>query len=484
MKFCFIGLTALLLSSCINQDYDLSKKINMDMTIGAGGLSIPVGTTEPIKLTELIKESEVIKLENGQYSIRKSGAVEDTRVDIEPVIMRMKAPRIDPVEVDFTGRTVGDFQMDDFQSRSSLNAPEVDLKNIAFNRISQTKIVEGAPFPEAEVVLGSVDFIQPEASMECVFEFDIPEEVKEVKTVYLGSGNGQRVDFRFDFSQIVAAMKPDGLKQTITDFEILFPKGFELIADKECAFSSYMQVMGNRIILKDAPLGVSQTTPVISFFIKSVELNATSRKFRFADQIKYRSKYRLQGTTAGKPIKPVFSVLFDEHFAFHDADIITNPIAFDLPKSNISMQATISDLDDIRIVDAVTFENSKVVLQISDPGLPVNVNQNGLVVVELSSLFDYRLEKAPAGVVLNGYQLTIPGNVLFGASVRLDVLRAGLSGIPVVDNRLDIISQINYRGQDPRTGRTRRKRTKPHIERWFISCSGCRGGVGCGENRG
>ena len=84
----------IMMVGCVDENYDLSKDI--DMTIGVGeGLSIPIGSTEKIMLTELLDSAGVDMLridEEGDYSIFKAGefATESFKIGnmnivIEPV---------------------------------------------------------------------------------------------------------------------------------------------------------------------------------------------------------------------------------------------------------------------------------------------------------------------------------------------------------------------------------------------------------------
>ena len=68
-------LSSLLMTGCVDGNYDLSKDI--DMTVGVGkGLSIPIGSTEKIMLTELLDSTgiDLLKIDaEGDYSIFKAG---------------------------------------------------------------------------------------------------------------------------------------------------------------------------------------------------------------------------------------------------------------------------------------------------------------------------------------------------------------------------------------------------------------------------
>ena len=98
---CLMPLT--LVTSCsIDDKYDLSKEI--DMTVGvAGGLSMPLGSTEKIMLTELIDtaETDVIKIdEQGYYSVYKDGSFSPESFKIDDVDITVE-PFSDPQSYDF-----------------------------------------------------------------------------------------------------------------------------------------------------------------------------------------------------------------------------------------------------------------------------------------------------------------------------------------------------------------------------------------------
>ncbi|MBQ8734873.1 MAG: hypothetical protein IJY75_02670 [Bacteroidaceae bacterium] len=99
----FCLMSSFLVTSCsIDDKYDLSKDV--DLTVGvAGGLALPVGSTEKIMLTELIDtaETDVIKIdERGYYSVYKSGTFNPEKVKVNDVEVTVE-PLSDPKQYDF-----------------------------------------------------------------------------------------------------------------------------------------------------------------------------------------------------------------------------------------------------------------------------------------------------------------------------------------------------------------------------------------------
>lgn len=85
-------LSLFVMTSCVDENYDMSK--DMDMTIGVGkGLSLPVGSTEKIYLSDLIDTASVDVLEMDQYGnyvIQVGGTVAPTSFKIDDVALECK----------------------------------------------------------------------------------------------------------------------------------------------------------------------------------------------------------------------------------------------------------------------------------------------------------------------------------------------------------------------------------------------------------
>ncbi len=76
-----------LFTSCVNQEYDLSKGIDLNIHVGGSGLSLPVGSTDYIKLNKIIKvdESDVLHLSGGEYSLLKEDVINPVTVSVNSV---------------------------------------------------------------------------------------------------------------------------------------------------------------------------------------------------------------------------------------------------------------------------------------------------------------------------------------------------------------------------------------------------------------
>lgn len=152
-------------SSCVNSDYDLSKGVNTDITIGAGSISFPLGNTEEIKLSKFIKESDMIQLENGLYTIRKSGETEKRRIEIAPLSFSVDRFDINPLKISFE---MIPFEMTEFL--------EATLNTDGYLNINEEVPDELEVIRQAFAQKGSAVFLD----MSFLFPADFPEEIQEL----------------------------------------------------------------------------------------------------------------------------------------------------------------------------------------------------------------------------------------------------------------------------------------------------------------
>lgn len=87
-------ISSFFFASCVNQDYDLSKNIDLNIHVGGSKLALPVGSTDSIKLNKIIKvdESDVLHLNGGEYSLLKEDVVSPVKVSVNSVAPINVAP--------------------------------------------------------------------------------------------------------------------------------------------------------------------------------------------------------------------------------------------------------------------------------------------------------------------------------------------------------------------------------------------------------
>lgn len=158
LRLCSCLLFAGAAVSCsIDNAYDLSKDVDMTVSVGKGAV-LPLGSTEKIMLTEMIDpmSSELICVDAlGYYSIVKKGVINETTFDIDDVdldIERMSDSHV----YDFTAEQVEYDNIDDLPD---------DLKQDILDK----------KFPY--IIYETID----ETSIAYTVDESVPEEIKRVK---------------------------------------------------------------------------------------------------------------------------------------------------------------------------------------------------------------------------------------------------------------------------------------------------------------
>ncbi|MGV8133624.1 MAG: hypothetical protein AB2L20_00290 [Mangrovibacterium sp.] len=99
----FRGIIFLFLCfSCVDNGYDLSKDISLDIQAGGDAFTIPVGNTDSVMLGDLIDVSGVLTTnEAGQYAITKSDEIDPVSIQIDPVLLENTQVKMNLLELDF-----------------------------------------------------------------------------------------------------------------------------------------------------------------------------------------------------------------------------------------------------------------------------------------------------------------------------------------------------------------------------------------------
>ena len=129
-------IAALCLGSCIQRtdELDLNKEISLDMQIGPGGLTIPLGSLDTLYLDSLIKldsdDSMLDTLDNGLYGISMDGDIDKVSVDISDVTINIPKPDIDEITASFDQTDVDDITIAEKSQSTTIQISSVDLSSI------------------------------------------------------------------------------------------------------------------------------------------------------------------------------------------------------------------------------------------------------------------------------------------------------------------------------------------------------------------
>lgn len=160
MAFSSLFLLSFLALSCVNEEYDMSEdNLNLEVTPFEDGLTLPLGSTDPIKLKELLKDVDPDVLSagtDGAYSISFSDSF-----DMTEQLSSLK-DLIEIPDVDFSQKV--SFQMNDVDvSDIKVEAMDFAFEHNLSASVNVPDITMPAVSEKIEVAAGLSDYV-PDAS--------------------------------------------------------------------------------------------------------------------------------------------------------------------------------------------------------------------------------------------------------------------------------------------------------------------------------
>lgn len=235
IPWCAASIVIACASGCVNEQYDLSKGI--DMTIGADvNISVPVGSTEFIEIGDFLKieesENNMIFMDEttGDYYLSFAGK--------EPFSTTIEVPEIN------LGKTESE--------------PVDVILDISDN--SYLKDYIGQPVdPDLIGIIGQSVFeydIPENSKMPITIDEELPEQVKDIRKINLNT----TIDFNFSITEGATSL---------SDIVIAFP---EFMTVEPAPTQSGVTVNNGHEVSINAPLRIdSGNPPSISIIIKEID---------------------------------------------------------------------------------------------------------------------------------------------------------------------------------------------------------------------
>lgn len=237
IPWCAASIVIACASGCVNEQYDLSKGI--DMTIGADvNISVPVGSTEFIEIGDFLKieesENNMIFMDEttGDYYLSFAGK-EPFSTTIEVPEINLGTTQSEPVDV---------------------------ILDISDN--SDLKDYIGQPVdPELIEAVGRSEFeydIPESSKMPITIDEELPEQVKDIRKINLNTA----INFNFSISEGATSL---------SDIVITFP---EFMTVEPAPTQSGVTVNNGHEVSINAPLRIdSGNPPSISIIIKEIDFD-------------------------------------------------------------------------------------------------------------------------------------------------------------------------------------------------------------------
>ena len=379
----FLAGAVLLVSSCVDNNYDLvNKDICTDVRIEGNRISVPFGSLNAITLDSIIDVDDVDILEKGAdgvYSITIDETISPVKETIDPVKLNVDQQE-HSVEIDFENVEIDTVHIDAHPidpivfttpeiSISDLNSKLPVLESNAVTAIDNKEIdqffqlLEANPAFSAELKLDEtvgtgVKYV------DCDFSYVLPKEVETINSIRLmtpgeqGPSKGTLVEVVVTNSQLLNTL------DIFTDFRITFPECFELYTDE------YTLSKGkNEIIVKNLQLKGGRNT--LRFYIKEIKeidknINADG-VLEFAKTISYALDYKISGklniNSNLKKSDLDFNVSFKVPLALEDAKGKTKDIEVGFEPIVMDFGAHFDDLEYIDTIYYIDFDKTRSMLQ-------------------------------------------------------------------------------------------------------------------------
>lgn len=240
IPWCAASIVIACASGCVNEQYDLSKGI--DMTIGADvNISVPVGSTEFIEIGDFLKieesENNMIFMDEttGDYYLSFSGD--------EPFSTTIEVPEIN----------LGTTESEKVEVKLDISE-NADLKDFIGEPID----------PDLIDLIGRAEFeydIPETAQMPITIDEELPEQVKDIRKINLNT----TIDFNFSITEGATSL---------SDIVIVFP---EFMTVESAPTQTGVIVNNGHEVSINAPLRIdSGNPPSISIIIKEIDFTKMS----------------------------------------------------------------------------------------------------------------------------------------------------------------------------------------------------------------
>lgn len=237
IPWCAASIVIACASGCVNEQYDLSKGI--DMTIGADvNISVPVGSTEFIEIGDFLKiedtEDNMIFMDEttGDYYLSFAGK--------EPFSTTIEVPEI---------------------NLGTTQSEEVKVK-LDIRENAQLKDFIGEPIGKDLIdLIGRSEFeydIPPTTQMPIIIDEELPEQVKDIRKINLNTA----INFNFSISEGATSL---------SDIVIAFPK---FMTVEPAATQTGLTVKNGHEVTINDPLRIeSGKQPSVSIIIKEIDFD-------------------------------------------------------------------------------------------------------------------------------------------------------------------------------------------------------------------
>lgn len=474
---CMLLLASAGLNSCITKsdELDLNKDISLDMQIGAGGVSVPIGSLSKIYVDSLLKvgdgEIDLDTLPGGVYGFTMSDKIDDVKVNIDKILINIPSPSINELSTSFDNPTPDDITVPKVDDGTivEISSVNIDAINDKFPAIRSSYETPSYSVPgTGSAIPVNVPVTIDEQTIGFQFDYTLPDKVSRLNNVWFGPSKylkaGQTMLLNVDMSGVYSLVNDPVV--TIDALSIVFPSNFTVQkSDALDAFisPSCVTVAGNVLSISGAQisgLSAGNTTLPVSFMVSNADFSSYTGKIEYNDEIKYSLSLNVQGEvnyTGTRTFK--VGVGIDETLSLAEVSVDTKAVNFEVGNASISSSYKVTGMDGISSIKKIAFnsETSKIYLSVSDLGLdPFSFSsEEGEAYMQFQSNMEFVNSCVDEnGATAGKWDAQTPGKLLIdlskaaGHTIELKVKSIDLSGY-VIDKdtkSMTIPNTVGYGG--------------------------------------
>jgi len=443
---------ALTLSNCVTDEYDLSKGLNTNITVGGDSLSFPIGQTDTIKLKKLLGDSiSVLTANNGKYALNIKDSLNVKMDAVQPVSFSIAGISIPPTTQSFASVEFPTFQFDPIAISSDLPLKDLTIANKTVTSIHENFDLGNnlvIPVNPGPVSFNTGELTYSSGVKHIAQNMDLiglPTVLNSINEIQFANS---RVTLTFDKSKI-NSVGFDSQTDKITSFNITFPSNVTLTSP--IGTGSAISSDGHSFTITNAALNANSGVYIASFVIQKLVPPAldASHELHYSGDVTYSINYTFNGTindistknyTYPKTLDLGVNVKLDADPAVDNMIITTNSQPIDVSGSNIIDKDVTGIPTAISEVKSLNFSNgAELSLNIANPGVSPFQFSGGNCVIQLPKSMIF---KAFTGLNPTTNELTIPYSTLF------ETKAIGISGInlnkAVANQKITINDNLTY----------------------------------------
>ena len=472
-----ICTTAFFMVSCIQMtdELDLNKEISLDMEIGHGGLSIPIGSLSKIYLDSLIKidgdDSVLDTIEGGLYGITLDGSIDKVNVNVGDVTINIPNPGIEPLSTSFENPEPGSVVFSPDSSQTVISIEHISLSEVnerlpLLSSSFQTPVV---PVPgTSEPLLFRQEIPISEQSVDFGFSYSLPSDVQKLNKVYFGEQQGiktgQKITLNVNLSGVFNVLSLP--KFRVTSLKVIFPDRFEIVKDED--IHNYIPKDKGEVTVNGSTFeitmesydvtGLSKDSPIlpVTLFVKSADYSDFTGQIDFNDVIKYSLSIGVDGSTyQTNPTTFQVGVSLSAKMNMSEIDVDTKGKNKNIEKKTFESSSIVSGLDGISKIEKITFkEGSMLYLELDSIAIhPFEIAQSSKVLIEFPEFYEFSDEcRDVSGNIVgnwcasNKLELNLPKSL--GKKVILGVKSIDCSSFEVDKNTssMKVTNSVSYSG--------------------------------------